>query len=43
MRIFEVKNNLIKLFFEKNEKLFLAGFLMIKDARETDIAHILTM
>jgi len=43
MRIFEVKNNLIKLFFEKNEKLFLAGFLMIKDSRETYIAQIMHM
>ncbi len=43
MRIFEVKNNLIKLFFEKNEKLFLAGFLMIKDTRETYIAQIMHM
>ncbi len=43
MRIFEVKNNLIKLFFEKDEKLFLAGFLMIKDSRETYIAQIMHM
>ena len=43
MRIFEVKNNLIKLFFDKNEKLFLAGFLMIKDSRETYIAQIMHM
>ena len=41
MRIFEVKNNLIKLFFDKDEKLFLAGFLMIKDTRETYIAQIM--
>lgn len=40
MRIFEVKNNLIKLFFEESEKLFLSGFLMVKDARETYIAQI---
>lgn len=41
MRIFEVKNNLVKLFFNEDEKLFLAGFLMIKDSRETYIAQIM--
>lgn len=41
MRIFEVKNNLVKLFFDENEKLFLAGFLMIKDSRQTYIAQIM--
>ncbi len=41
MRIFEVKNNLVKLFFDENEKLFLAGFLMMKDSRQTYIAQIM--
>ncbi|MBQ3310755.1 hypothetical protein IJG72_01625 [bacterium] len=41
MRIFEVKNNLIKIFYETNDNLFLSGFVMIKDDKESYIGQIM--
>ncbi len=41
MRIFEVKNNLVKIFYETNDNLFLSGFVMIKDSRESYIGQIM--
>ncbi len=41
MRIFEVKNNLVKVFYEANDNLFLSGFVMIKDSREAYIGQIM--
>lgn len=41
MRIFEVKNNLVKIFYETSDNLFLSGFVMIKDSRESYIGQIM--
>ena len=41
MRIFEVKNNLVKIFYETSDTIFLSSFVMIKDSRETYIAQIM--
>ncbi len=41
MRIFEVKNNLVKVFYEAGDSLFLSGFVMIKDSRESYIGQIM--
>ena len=41
MRIFEVKNNLVKIFYETGDNLFLSGFVMIKDSRESYIGQIM--
>lgn len=41
MRIFEVKNNLVKIFYEASDNLFLSGFVMIKDSRESYIGQIM--
>ena len=41
MRIFEVKNNLVKIFYETGDDLFLSGFVMIKDSRESYIGQIM--
>ena len=43
MRIFEVKNNLVKIFYETSDNLFLSGFVMIKDSRESYIGQIMHM
>src|SRR5574344_860710 len=41
MRIFEVKNNLVKIFYETIDNLFLSGFVMIKDSKEAYIGQIM--
>jgi len=41
MRIFEVKNNLVKIFYEAGDNLFLSGFVMIKDSRESYIGQVM--
>lgn len=41
MKIFEVRNNLVKIFYNSTDNLFLSSFVMIKDSRESFIGQVM--